>query len=70
MASVCKDLFCQSKTEAAADGALIYKLCKTKLLEKFGPKPEEDFQKALKIIMTGLPSQAAIELRDTICQKK
>ena len=70
MASVCKDLFCQSKTEAAADGALIYKLCMTKLLEKFGPKPEEDFQKALKIIMTGLPSQAAIELRDTICQKK
>ena len=69
VASVCKDYFSKTKTQAAENDAKIYHQCKLRLLEKYGPKPEENFQKALKIVMTGLPSQAAHELRDMICQK-
>ena len=67
IAHACKDLFCLAKTEA---GDEIYKQCKTRLLTVFGPKPEEDYLKAQSLVMTGLPSLAAKELRNLMCHQK
>ena len=70
VAHCCKDYFSLSKTEASANGALVYKNCKTQIIKVFGPNPEEDYLKALKIVMAGPPSQAAKDMRDLMCQKK
>ena len=69
IAHCCKDLFSQTKAEASAGGALVYKECKKRLLKVYGPQPGEDFNKAIQIIMTGLPSQAAKDIRDFMCSK-
>ena len=66
IANSCKDYFCLPKASAGAD---IYKLCKLRILEKYGPKPEEDYKKAISIVLTGLPSEAAKDIRDLICEK-
>ena len=70
IASSCKDYFSMPKSECTGASANIYKLCKSRILEVYGPKPEEDFDKALTIVMTGLPSAAAKEIRDLICDQK
>ena len=67
IAHCCNDYFCQPKTEAPA---LVYRDCKKRILEVHGPKPEEDFYKSQSLVMTGLPSEAAKELRDLICDGK
>ena len=67
IANTCNDLFGQTKTEA---DAMIYRQCKQRLLKKFGPKPEQDYEKAKNIVMTGLPSEAAKEIRNLMCHKK
>lgn len=64
----CKDYFCRPKTECTGDLKNIYKLCKDKIMEIYGPKPEETFKKALNIVLTGLPSEAAKDIRDAVCQ--
>ena len=35
----------------------------------YGPKPEEDYFKAVNFVLTGLPSDAAKDLRSLICDK-
>ena len=66
IANCCNDYFSKPKTSA---DALIYKLCKQRILQTYGPKPGEDFKKALKFVMTGRPSEAAKEIRDLVCLK-
>ena len=51
------------------DNKLIYKKCKARLLEVYGPKPDEDFKKGLAVVMTGLPSEAAKDIRALLCEK-
>ena len=70
IANCCKDYFCMPKSDCKDTFKNIYKLCKTRILEKYGPKPEEDFEKAQTLVMTGLPSEAAKEIRDLICEQK
>ena len=65
VAHTCKEYFCKPQTDA---GTHIYKDCKNRLLEVYGSKPEEDFLKADNYVMAGLPSQAAKDLRDMMCQ--
>ena len=60
------DLFQKRKTVA---GASIYLECKTLLLKKHGKKPEDDVKKAMKLVMTDTPSEAADKLVDLICDK-
>ena len=67
IANSCNDLFGKAKTEADAN---IYKLCKARIMKVYGPKPKEDFKKAKSIVLVGLPSEAAKDIRDLICQKK
>ena len=67
VANTCKEYFIQPKSTADKD---IYKKCKTRILEVYGPKPEEDFFKAVNFVMTGLPSDAAKEIRDLVCEKQ
>ena len=72
IAHPCNDLFGLTKTEAAAEASTknIYKVCKDRLLKVFGPKPKENYRKAMTIVLTGLPSEAAKEIRTLICEKK
>ena len=71
VATTCNDLFDRTKTQIAAETAqedkLIYRKCKLRLLKVYGPKPEEAFEKALALTMTGLPSEAAKEIRSLVC---
>ena len=64
--SCMKDLLNKVKSKAGDD---IYYKCKTRLLKIYGPKPTENFSKAQALKMTGLPSQAAKQLVDLVCQK-
>ena len=69
VANACNDLFGLTKSEltGAKD---IYNQCKKRLIKVHGPKPKEDFRKALTIVLTGLPSEAAKEIRALVCEKK
>ena len=60
------DLLQKDKSEA---GATIYKECKERLLKVHGPKPEEEFTKAMSMVLTGLPSDALKQLQEMVCQK-
>ena len=66
MANCCNEYFCKPKDKADAN---IYKLCKNRLMEVYGPKPEEDYKRATSIVLTGLPSEAAKEIRAAMCDK-
>ena len=70
IAHSCKEFFCKTKTEATAAGVNIYKDCKDRIIKTYGPKPGEDFRRALTIVMAGLPSEAAEDIRDAVCKKK
>ena len=60
-----KDLLVKERHKAGS----VYKDCKARILKIFGPKPEEDFTLALKMTMTGLPSQAAKRIKELVCKR-
>ena len=72
VANHCKELFGKTKTEAtpAAGENGIYKQCKDRLFKVYGPQPGENFKKALVFVMTGLPSEAAKDIRELVCKKQ
>ena len=61
-----KSLFKLTKTQAGDD---IYLKIKKKLLELYGPKPEDAYIRAKNRVMTGLPSQLGAALIDDLCDK-
>ena len=61
-----KSLFKLTKTQAGDD---IYLKIKKKLLELYGPKPEDAYIRAKNRVMTGLPSQQGAALIDDLCDK-
>ena len=48
--------------------ATCYKRVKTRLLEVFGPKPGDDFEKAANLLLTDKPSMLANEIISLVCQ--
>ena len=62
-----KDLLIKERHDKNA--GTIYRDCKARILKIFGPKPEEDFTLALKMTMTGLPSQAAKRIKELVCKR-
>ena len=66
IAASCNDLFGLRKSEWPND-QLPYYECKKKLLKTHGPQPEDDFGKAIKMTLVGLPSDTAKRIRDLMC---
>ena len=61
-----KPLLRKSETEFPNNDA--YKQLKTRVLQIFGPRPEEAMEKALGRVLTGKPSQLARLLVNDLCQ--
>ena len=66
VATSVKDLFALKQSQAGKD---INKKCKTRLLKVYAKNPEQKFLEAQALVLTGLPSEAAKQLRELCCQK-
>ena len=66
VAAELKDLLRKDESEA---GATPYKTLKVRILETFGPRPEDRYRKAKELVLTGRPSQLCKQLIDILCEK-